>query len=128
MYGQKLPCVFHSDSVCVTYTCLIVPSMSFSKTYLKSSNSRMSLCVWICIFTRVRIFKRYTFWNFESWNIISCRNFSIHHTLPIFPRRLTGARGRSFLQSISLTWPILTIWVGRCPVIPFMSLLDLSKL
>ena len=34
IYGQKLP--YHSDSLCVTFTLLIVPSVSFSKTLTRS--------------------------------------------------------------------------------------------
>ena len=34
IYGQKLS--YHSDSLCVTFTLLIVPSVSFSKTLTQS--------------------------------------------------------------------------------------------
>ena len=34
IYGQKLP--YHSDSLCVTFTLLIIPSVSFSKTLTRS--------------------------------------------------------------------------------------------
>ena len=34
IYGQKLS--YHSDSLCVTFTLLIVPSVSFSKTLTRS--------------------------------------------------------------------------------------------
>ena len=33
VWSETALCVCHSDSVCVTFTHLIVPSMSFSKTF-----------------------------------------------------------------------------------------------